>query len=366
MQLLSVFFPLLDAKRHEAPKPVPITDLPLAIPHTKMELELHQPSARDIYSMASLEMQISKNLDPLLRWAAEKEFTAEDIIFLRAVRDFKRKWAMIQKRNGNYLPSDAQRERFEDAALIFFKLVNPSTATFNINIDYRTFKELEVLFQGLHYEPYDSDNNSMKSDDSRKTENLVAPWEDHHYREGDRPNSWYSAKSGRIGGSDAVDRLYKIPITEISTGDIPPIPPLKTMPSTDSTGTNVSGDTDISQAGSNDTSVTLDFEEHGTYYVDFVIPSAFNSEVFDKAFESVKNDVFRNTWVRYEAASLAAGNRNMARRFMPSPHRSKMESVLMSVGPEANEDALQNARMSKTGNMWKKIKAFATRSRENV
>ena len=54
-------------------------------------------SSKEVYSMASLEMQISKNLDPLLKWASEKEFSAENIVFLRAVRDFKKKWTMIAK-----------------------------------------------------------------------------------------------------------------------------------------------------------------------------------------------------------------------------------------------------------------------------
>jgi hypothetical protein len=204
----------------------------------------------DIYSMASLEMHLSKNLDPLLRWACEKDHTAENIVFLRAVRDFKKKWTAAEKRAK--LTDQQLRDRFEDAAFIWFKLVNPLTAQFNININYQIYSELEQIFNGLMYEPHDH----MESNMHIKSDNVIAPWADL-----ENPPSGKSQASIECRLSD-VDRLYILPITEIRSAD-----------------------------GAGD-------------YIDTLflcIPSAFSLEVFDKSYESVKIDVFRNTWSRYEA-----------------------------------------------------------------
>jgi hypothetical protein len=338
MQLISVLFPVMDANKHQEPKPMPFSD---ELPSPDMEIQLHS-RGRDPHSMASLEMHISKNLDPLLRWAAEKEFTAENIIFLRAVRDFKKKWAMVLKKSGA-LSNEAQRERYEDAALIWFKLVSPNTARFNINIDYKTLKELETLFEGLLYEPFDSDDGSFTSENtgssskSRKTDNIVAPWEDH-----ERPKSFYSRRSSVIGGTDTVDKLYKVPITEISVPDS-----LPTVTEGQEAAAN-SNDKAISEDG---TTTDMDDSSHNLY-----IPTGFNNEVFDKAFESVKNDVFRNTWVRYEAASL--GERPRGDVILASRARadsSKFESILMSTKTEADPNGFPAPKPS----LWKKIKEFA-------
>src|ERR1700760_3662027 len=178
MQFVSILFPLFDAYKNKAAKRTVTTTPNLdIIPCEDCNPTLqHASRARDVYSMASLEMQISKNLDPLLRWATEKEFTAENIVFLRAVRDFKRKWMNIMKRVPHLNPLQ-ERERFEDAAFIWFKLVNPLTARFNINIDYRTYSELEQIFSGLRYEPFDDDEASSNKSSAR-SDNVVAPWLD--------------------------------------------------------------------------------------------------------------------------------------------------------------------------------------------
>jgi len=207
------------------------------------------------YSMASLEYQISNNVDPLLRWAAQKEFTAENIVFLRVVLDFKRKWSVAANRG--HLTNDQLRERYEEAALIYFTLINPLTAKFNINIDYRTYHELEQMFAGVSYTPPNNDNSSTVK--SSKSENIITPWDDvEEFSLGSR-----SSDEGIINND--VDKLYPIPITEIRT--------------------------------------SIDDTQHQFSFglPHMHIPSAFSLEVFDKAYHSVKHDVFLNTWMRYEA-----------------------------------------------------------------
>jgi hypothetical protein len=276
-------------------------------------------SSRQVYSMAALETQISKNLDPLLKWAAEREFSAENIVFLRAVRDFRKKWTMIAKQeqqrqrparsgrrplgrsrayytamqqrhddgpppNGaiddRCLAPELRRERYEDAALIWFQLVNPLTARFNINIDYRTYTDLEALFHGLRWQPFCSDPHdddcATSSSRSDKSDNMVAPWDDY---EPERAARARQRASSAVPLSD-VDRLYKIPVTEIVVAD------------------DGDGDGDGASAFVDDGATLSTAVETERLRV----PAGFGIDVFDRAYESVKTDVFLNTWPNYEAA----------------------------------------------------------------
>jgi hypothetical protein len=289
---------------------------------------------KEIYSMASLEMQISKNLDPLLKWAAEKEFSAENIVFIRAVRDFKKKWTMIAKQeqqrlrpprntrrgpsrsrtyhtmqqrydNGlpaipatagtiddAYLAPELKRERYEDAAVIWFQLVNPLTARFNINIDYRTYSDLAAAFHGLRWRPFCSDPpddsaTSSSRDSSKSTDNMVAPWDGYSVDRLGRGGPPQRGAGGAVPLSD-VDRLYKIPVTEI------------VLTEDDAGSDGDAGATTMFLDGDNDTA-TLDSSE--TAEMDgMCVPRGFGLDVFDRAYESVKTDVFLNTWPNYEAA----------------------------------------------------------------
>jgi hypothetical protein len=208
---------------------------------------LSQAPPRSMYSMACLEQQIALNLDPLLQWACETDLTAENIVFLRSVRDFKKKWITAESRGD--LDETQQREQFEDAALIWFKLINPLTARFNINIDYRTFLDLEQIFRGVRYEPFFEEDSSK----SVQSENVIAPWVDY-----ERPTSQYY-EDCKI--SD-IDKLYVLPITEIHLTD----------------GSITSLDASL-----------------------FQVPDSFTTDVFDQAYDIVRTDVFHNTWLRYEA-----------------------------------------------------------------
>lgn len=248
--------------------------------------------------MASLEMQIEKNVDPLLRWAAQKEFTAENIVFLREVRDFKHKWSNTATHG--FLTDNQLRERYEEAALIYFTLVNPLTAKFNINLDYRTYNELEQMFAGLRYEPFADDGSSMSK--SSRSENIITPWAD---MDESSPGSRASGEATVGPGSD-IDKLYPLPITEIRLSAETPRQSLVGLQHTH-------------------------------------IPPAFSTHVFDKAYESVKYDVFLNTWVRYEA------------RFS-KPRPQETPYVAGGVGVQANlscsKVALQNFVKRASGDLF--------------
>ncbi|KAF2024142.1 hypothetical protein EK21DRAFT_79323 [Setomelanomma holmii] len=125
-------------------------------------------------SMQALEFSIQHSIEPLIAWAAAREFTAENIIFLREVRNFKKKWSPL-----NTVSTAQRRQMFNEASLIFFTLINPFTAESPINIEYKIFKKLQATFAGVEFDPY---MPRSKTPDNLKSpilrENVVCPWED--------------------------------------------------------------------------------------------------------------------------------------------------------------------------------------------
>ena len=125
-------------------------------------------------SMQSLEFTIQHSIEPLIAWAAAREFTAENCIFLREVRSFKKKWGGLK-----VVTTSQRRQMFNEASLLFYTLVNPFTAEAPINIEYKVFKTLQVMFADVEFDPYMP--RSQTPDDVKSPvirENVVCPWED--------------------------------------------------------------------------------------------------------------------------------------------------------------------------------------------
>ncbi|RDI83204.1 hypothetical protein Vi05172_g6929 [Venturia inaequalis] len=249
MQFVCIFFPLLDIyklKRLEQS-----FGENRSVPGTSTELRDFSDRKRNPYSMATLELQLERKPSQLMHWAYTKEFTAENVLFLTAVKGFKRKWKVATKHTNDPDPKQA-RELYEEAAMIFFTMVHPVTARRNINIDSPTFRELDNIFKGCHYDPDDGISSDSKSS-GHLTQNIVAPWE-----EVETPERGHSAFSDRGNLLDHVNKLYPLPVTQIHTRS------------------------DSLTGGASET----------------MVPAHFTNEVFDRAYNSVKDDVYLNTWVR--------------------------------------------------------------------
>jgi len=124
--------------------------------------------------MQALEFSIEQNIEPLIAWAAAREFTAENCIFLREVRNFKKKWGCLK-----VVTTAQRRQMFTDASLIFYALVNPFTAESPINIEYKIFKNLQTMFQDIDFDPYMPRSKTPEDQNSSQaTREVVCPWED--------------------------------------------------------------------------------------------------------------------------------------------------------------------------------------------
>lgn len=146
--------------------------------------------------MGALENVLEKNVEPLLQWAARREFTAENIVFLKAIRDFKRKWRAVANTDINN--DDLRLELFEDAAYIYFSCVDHVTAAFNINVESKIYIGLKQIFGGVRV-----CDRALESPNSNHSE--ICPFDDL------RP--FATEISSKIALPDA----YALPTTEIES-----------------------------------------------------------------------------------------------------------------------------------------------------
>ena len=159
-------------------------------------------------SMQALEASIEHNIESLIEWTASREFTAENTIFLRDVRNFKKKWSSLKT-----VTTAQRRQMHTEASLIFFTLVNPFTAETPINIDYKIFKKLQAHFEGMEYDPYMPKRSASPTDPISPTEreHVVCPWENTL----DRPASIDSNMSGSsISSTSSTRSLVPSQFTE--------------------------------------------------------------------------------------------------------------------------------------------------------
>lgn len=140
LQLSSIILPLWDARREG------VLLNRFSLNNQSMASNTDSVSEKQ-RNMAALENIIEKNIEPLLQWSARREFTAENIVFLKAVRDFKRKWRALA--NTGISHDSVRLELFEDAAYIYFSCVDENTAAFNINIESKIYNKLKNVFRNV-------------------------------------------------------------------------------------------------------------------------------------------------------------------------------------------------------------------------
>ncbi|KAJ5181993.1 hypothetical protein N7449_012140 [Penicillium cf. viridicatum] len=102
------------------------------------------------YSRGALERCLEENSSALLRFAAAKEFSGENILFLNYVRDWKAAWAKIGESSPEYdWNGDSQYHRlyfFKIALEIYALCVDMNLAEFPINIESRIYSDLVEMF----------------------------------------------------------------------------------------------------------------------------------------------------------------------------------------------------------------------------
>ncbi|WPG97952.1 Hypothetical protein R9X50_00073500 [Acrodontium crateriforme] len=102
---------------------------------------------RNIYRMASLEKALVINPTPLLHFAATRDFTAENIIFLMSVKEWKAAWASAPRYLGtDEVTEHARSQLYNMAVEIFLTSVHHQTAEIPLNLESSIVTQLDAIF----------------------------------------------------------------------------------------------------------------------------------------------------------------------------------------------------------------------------
>lgn len=102
-------------------------------------------SSREIYTIAALEKALAMNPVPLLQFAATKDFTGENIVFLMQVREWRAAWTRAPRYLFT-LTEKARGQLFNKAIEIYASSIHDKTAEFPINIESRIRRDLDTIF----------------------------------------------------------------------------------------------------------------------------------------------------------------------------------------------------------------------------
>lgn len=102
---------------------------------------------RNIYRMASLEKALIINPTPLLHFAATRDFTAENIVFLMSVKEWKAAWASAPRYLGtDEVTEHARSQLYKMAVEIFLTSVHHQTAEIPLNLEGSIVTQLNTVF----------------------------------------------------------------------------------------------------------------------------------------------------------------------------------------------------------------------------
>lgn len=99
----------------------------------------------DMYSMQALERALEFQARELLEFAATKQFTGENIVFLTRVRAWKERWNRAAVPN-TVMPSKIKTKLYEAGREIYDRNISLHTAQFPINLESRIYRDLELIF----------------------------------------------------------------------------------------------------------------------------------------------------------------------------------------------------------------------------
>ena len=122
------------------------------MPRTGRAISTHSSSNGSILTMDALEHTLARNPEPLQHFSALRDFSGENIAFLMAIKEWKKKYFPVNGINGVQLTKEAAtratcRESFEAALRIYIDFVSARCAEFQVNLSSTDFKRLESVFE---------------------------------------------------------------------------------------------------------------------------------------------------------------------------------------------------------------------------
>nr|POF14864.1 hypothetical protein CFP56_71248 [Quercus suber] len=220
------------------------------------------PQGKGMYRMAALDRAIAINPAPLLYFAARKDFSAENILFLLQVRGWRSAWATATKNPATGEVITAAKEYLLKSAVQIFRDSITLTAEFPINIEDPVARNLREVLG-----PYSQQNEEQHPYvHAAQTMSNFFDFEHFAKNHGSTTNQWCEKKDD-------------FNVTVISTVSTP-------------TSSTAPYSTEHRHGA---TSETLAYKPLST----FDYPEGLNETLFDAAEASILYLVLTNTWRRF-------------------------------------------------------------------
>lgn len=248
--------------------------------------------------MTALESAIRTNPQPLLLFAALKDFSGENISFLIKILDWKRGWSPSSPSRSGFLRRPSvheinnkalQRQQFKKAVDIYAAYVSLKYSDYPINLSHAHLKELEAVFAGATHMLHghileDSDNNSATPFDVPGLNFRIWPSSNSNssledIERGSSRHDGFSIQSHKTQHTNCTDN------------------------STDFILHNTEFNASKRQTVLQTYEMTNTAIEQLPDYVP--VPHGFGPDVFDRAEESIKYMVLTNTWPKFVNAGYA-------------------------------------------------------------
>jgi hypothetical protein len=208
----------------------------------------------DMFTMVALENALRMNADPLLQFAALKDFSGENVSFLTHIAEWTRGWSV-----GKIPTTEERHKQFVAAVRIYAHFVSLEFSEFPINISSREAKHLHQVFGAAA---------SILLRRGSVCSNDATPFDD------PAPDS-----------SSTVDLKTGINLHTLGRANLQSVIRMTSLGKDDS-------------------------------LADFCIPEVFGPEIFDSAKKEIKYLVLTNTWPKFVNAGFES-NSHMGERDVP-------------------------------------------------
>lgn len=160
MEITTILFPLLDiykSKRDRKATAAAIADWETSSHEFNTSQSTQSTQSKNVsenadyrgrssmYNIAAMEKALEKNAPDLLEFAATKQFTGENIVFLTRVRAWKEQWVRAALVKDPMTPESKNR-LYEAGKEIFDRNISLHTSQFPVNLESKVYQELESIF----------------------------------------------------------------------------------------------------------------------------------------------------------------------------------------------------------------------------
>lgn len=158
MEFVTIFFPLFEVYRSSREQKATsaaikewetrshdLDSLQSILLRNASKQESERQSKSELYNMQGLERALELNAKELLEFAATRQFTGENIVFLTRVRAWKERWNRVTLAK-TPMSSETKSKLYAAGKELFDRNISLHTSQFPVNLESKIYRNLEDIF----------------------------------------------------------------------------------------------------------------------------------------------------------------------------------------------------------------------------